>query len=42
MDPKVHPVLGTDHPDVAEAIAWTQEYDNSKVVYIMPGFTKGA
>jgi len=42
MDPSVHPLLDTDHPDIASTIAWTHEYRNSKVVYIMPGFTKGA
>ncbi len=42
MDSSVHPLLGTDHPDIASTIAWTHEYGNSKVVYIMPGFTKGA
>jgi uncharacterized protein len=42
MDPTVHPLLGTDHLDIARVIAWTHEYAKSKVVYIMPGFTKGA
>ncbi len=42
MDPEVDPLLGTDHPDIAKVIAWTHVYENSKVVYIMPGFTKGA
>ncbi len=32
MDPGVHSLLGADHPDIADAIGWTQEYDNSKVV----------
>ncbi|MEM7144261.1 MAG: ThuA domain-containing protein [Verrucomicrobiota bacterium] len=40
--PEVHPLLGTKHPDIASTIAWTHQYKNSKVVYIMPGFTKGA
>lgn len=42
MDPSVHPLLGTEHPDIAPVIAWTHTYANSRVVYIMPGFTKGA
>ncbi|MEM8955349.1 MAG: ThuA domain-containing protein [Verrucomicrobiota bacterium] len=40
--PDVHPLLGTKHPDIASTIAWTHQYKNSKVVYIMPGFTKRA
>ena len=40
MDPEVHSLLGADHPDIADTIAWAHEYDNSKIVYIMPGFTK--
>ena len=42
MDPSVHPLLGTDHPDIANVIAWAHNYKNSKVVYVMPGFTKGS
>ncbi len=38
--PDVHPLLGTNHPDVSQTIAWTHQYNTSKVVYIMPGFTK--
>ena len=38
----VHPLLGTRHPDISKTIAWTHRYDQSKVVYVMPGFTKGA
>ncbi len=42
IDASVHPLLGTDHPDIASTIAWAHEYRNSKVIYVMPGFTKGA
>lgn len=42
MSPSVHPLLGADHPDIASTIAWTQQYGNTKIVYVMPGFTKGA
>ena len=42
MDPAVHPLLGTEHPGIAKFIAWTHQYKNAKVVYVMPGFTKGA
>ena len=40
--PKVHPLLGCDHPGISKTIAWTHRYQNSKVVYLMPGFTKKA
>ena len=40
--PTAYPLLGTKHPDISSTIAWTHEYNNSKVVYIMPGFTQGA
>ena len=40
--PDVHPLLGTTHPDIAKTIAWTHRYRSSKVVYLMPGFTKEA
>lgn len=40
--PSAHPLLGTNHPGVSKTIAWTHEYDNSKVVYLMPGFSKQA
>lgn len=42
IEPGVHPLLGTKHPDISKTIAWTHKYDQSKVVYVMPGFTKGA
>ena len=41
-DANVHPLLGSDNPDLAPALAWAHRYDQSKVVYINPGFTKGA
>ena len=40
--PSVHPLLGSDNPDLSPTIAWAHKYDNSKVVYVMPGFTKKA
>ncbi len=42
IDPSVHPLLGTDHPDLSKTIAWAHSYENSKIVYVMPGFTKNA
>lgn len=42
IDPSVHPLLGSDNPDLSPTIAWAHKYDNSKVVYVMPGFTKKA
>ena len=34
---EVTPLLTTDHPDCSEIIAWAHRYNNSKVVYILPG-----
>ena len=42
IDPTVHPLLGSDNPDLAPALAWAHSYDQSKVIYINPGFTKKA
>ncbi|WP_158970525.1 ThuA domain-containing protein [Paraglaciecola sp. L3A3] len=42
MDPSVHPLLATNHPDVSKVIAWQHSYNQAKIVYIMPGFTKDA
>lgn len=42
MSPSVHSLLGADNPDVSSTIAWTHQYKNSKVVYIMPGYSKKA
>ena len=38
----VHSLLGSAHPRIAKTIAWTHRYKNSKVVYLMPGFTEKA
>ncbi|TYA69842.1 ThuA domain-containing protein [Seonamhaeicola marinus] len=37
----VHVLLDSDNEDLAP-IAWTQKYNNSKVVYIIPGYSKKA
>ncbi|WP_157961129.1 ThuA domain-containing protein [Lutibacter citreus] len=42
IEPNVHALLGTNHAGISETIAWTHKYDNSKVVYVMPGYTKKA
>ena len=42
MDPKAHPLLGSNREEVADAIAWAHQYKKSKVVYLMPGFSKKA
>lgn len=42
IDPNVHPLIGSNNPDLAPALAWAHSYGQSKVVYINPGFTKGA
>lgn len=36
------PLLGTDNPKVQDVIAWTHSYRSSKVVYMLPGFTRNA
>lgn len=41
MEPEVHILLDSDNSDLAP-IAWAQKYNNSKVVYIMPGYSKKA
>ena len=35
--PGVNPLLTTDHPDCSDIIAWEHTYNNSRVVYILPG-----
>lgn len=35
--PSVHPLLTTPHPESNKQIAWTNEYGNSRIVYIQPG-----
>lgn len=42
MSPNIHPLLGSDNPDLAPALAWTHQYNKAKVVYIMPGYSKKA
>ncbi len=37
---RVHPLLGVNSPDNDRYAAWTHEYGNSKVVYIMQGYTR--
>ncbi|RKR08037.1 hypothetical protein CLV91_2803 [Maribacter vaceletii] len=41
MEPGVHVLLDSDNTDIAP-IAWTQKYNKSKIVYIMPGYSKKA
>ncbi len=36
----VSPLLKTSHPDCAELFGWTNQYNNSKVVYLMGGHDK--
>lgn len=38
----VTPLLKTNHPDCAGLIAWTNNYNNSKVVYLMGGHDRYA
>lgn len=38
----VKPLLGSKHSKITSTIAWTHRYENSKVVYLMPGFTEKA
>ena len=38
----VHPLLGCDHPDISKTIAWAHRYNQSRVVYLMPGYTESA
>ncbi|MDA9764170.1 MAG: ThuA domain-containing protein [Opitutales bacterium] len=42
IDPNVHPLLGSNNPELAPILAWAHTYKQSKVVYINPGFTKEA
>ncbi len=34
---EVTPLLTTNHPECSEIIAWAHRYNNSRVVYILPG-----
>ncbi|MFC2113541.1 family 16 glycoside hydrolase, partial [Bacteroidota bacterium] len=36
----IHPLLGVENPYSAEYVGWTHKYNNSPVVYIMPGYSK--
>ena len=40
--PGVTPLLGAHDPTISRVIAWTHKYQNSKVVYVMPGYSNGA
>ena len=40
--PGIHPLLQTDHPDCDRIVAWTHEFNNSKVVYLMGGHDRHA
>jgi type 1 glutamine amidotransferase len=40
--PEVTPLLQTSHPSCAKYIAWTKEYRNSRIVYIMLGHDRQA
>jgi len=40
--PGVTPLLTTDHPDCSDTIGWAHRYNNSKVVYILPGHDNNA
>jgi len=37
VEPTVHPLLTTDHPESSEVLAWTNEYGNSRIVTIQLG-----
>ncbi len=37
ISPEVHPLLGTDHPQAAKYVAWTNNFRNSRIVYILLG-----
>lgn len=37
IQPTVQPLLQTDHPESNRIVAWTNEYRNSRIVYIQPG-----
>lgn len=42
INPGVTPLLTTDHPDCARIIGWANKYNNSNVVYILPGHDNNA
>ena len=35
--PTVKPLLKTEHPDCADTVAWANQYNNSRIVYILLG-----
>ena len=35
--PGITPLLSTSHPDCTDIIAWANQYNNSRVVYLLPG-----
>jgi type 1 glutamine amidotransferase len=37
MLPKIHKLLSTSHPDCTPTVGWTNEYKNSRIVYILLG-----
>ena len=37
VEPTVHPLLTTDHPESSDVIAWTNEYGKSRIVTIQLG-----
>lgn len=41
-NPSVHPLLDSNHKDVSSVITYTHLYNNSKIVYLMPRFTREA
>lgn len=42
MKTDVHALLGSENTNLAPALAWVHKYNASKIVYIMPGYSKKA
>ena len=40
--PGITPLLTTDHPDCSDTIAWTNYYNNSRIVYLLLGHDDNA
>jgi len=40
--PAVHPLLEVNHPSCAKCVAWTNKYENSRIVYILLGHDRHA
>lgn len=38
----VKPILSSKNPKTSKLVAWENKYQNSKIIYFMPGFTKSA